>query len=258
MNHAKWIVGLGLALGLAGGARADHPASQMLEEAIESNAGLITLPSSVSGSLAVRDCAACASHSLRLSANVRFFIAGRPATLQELDCSPAVEPACRGHDLLQHQRRPRQSRDGGPLRPGPGGQSHGQTDIPNQRPGVGCAVPAGGGRRCPCRRHRDLLRQHHGQHAGEHHADPGHLGQHGQPGERPGGLRLARPRIPAVAATATTTSLLFPNNGTATPPDCSNATARIPMARFACSGRGSRRSAAAPALRATTPTRTAA
>ena len=92
MNHAKWIVGLGLALGLAGGARADHPASQMLEEAIESNAGLITLPSSVSGSLAVRDCAACASHSLRLSANVRFFIAGKPATLQELNAHLRSSP----------------------------------------------------------------------------------------------------------------------------------------------------------------------
>jgi len=85
MKHLNLIAGLGLALAMATGARAEHPPSQMLEEAIESNAELITLPSSITGTVAVRDCAACAARTLRLSPTTRFFIGGRPVTLQELD-----------------------------------------------------------------------------------------------------------------------------------------------------------------------------
>jgi len=85
MKHLNLIAGLGLALTLATGARAEHPPSVMLEGAIESYTNLITLPSNATGVIAVRDCEACAGHTLQLSAATRFYIGSSPATLQELN-----------------------------------------------------------------------------------------------------------------------------------------------------------------------------
>jgi hypothetical protein len=85
MKHLNWIAGLGLALAMATGARAEHPPSRMLEGAIESYTNLISLPSSATGQVAVRDCEACVGHSLRLSAATKFYIGTSPATLREMN-----------------------------------------------------------------------------------------------------------------------------------------------------------------------------
>jgi hypothetical protein len=85
MKHLNWIAGLGLALALATVARAEHPPSVMLEGAIETYTNLISLPSSTTGEIAVRDCEQCAGRSLRLSAATRYYIGSKPATLQEMN-----------------------------------------------------------------------------------------------------------------------------------------------------------------------------
>jgi hypothetical protein len=86
MKHLNLIAGLGLALAMAtGGARAEHPPSVMIEGAVESYTNLISLPSSATGEIAVRDCEACAGHPLRLSAATQFYIGSRLATLQEMN-----------------------------------------------------------------------------------------------------------------------------------------------------------------------------
>jgi hypothetical protein len=84
MKHLNWIASLGMALALATGARAELPPSVMLEGAIESYTNLISLPSSATGEIAVRDCEQCAGRSLRLSAATKFYIGTTPATLQEM------------------------------------------------------------------------------------------------------------------------------------------------------------------------------
>jgi hypothetical protein len=85
MKHLNLIAALGLALTLAAGARAGHPPSVMLEGAIETSTNLVSLPSSATGEILVRDCEACAGRSLRLSAATRYYIGSKPATLQEMN-----------------------------------------------------------------------------------------------------------------------------------------------------------------------------
>ncbi len=58
--------------------------AQVNEEAFEAEAALIRLPASISGSVILRECDKCSSHTLRVTSDTRYLVNGSPTSLQRL------------------------------------------------------------------------------------------------------------------------------------------------------------------------------
>lgn len=58
--------------------------AQVSEDAYEAESNLIQLPASLSGSVILRECGQCESHTLRVTANTRYLLNGSRSTLDRL------------------------------------------------------------------------------------------------------------------------------------------------------------------------------